>query len=306
MLPRLSRLVDGFIDRGEGLDARLDPFAPPLACEETARLMHRVQEARFLGGPPFDAPIDVPDSGAVISALLRPPRTGARWCILATPYGAYAKPGRLGLYEVQARALAAHGFGVATIEPPFHGARAMEARPSGWGFVRADLGHTMRSVIAYAAEVAALARYLRDVKGAEHVVGFAISLGGCALGLAAAQGAPFDGLAFLAAADSPASFYATGANREARRRTLNAAGYDRDRVEEAFRPVQPSVLAAPAAPALFAIPREDRVVPASTQEAWREAWRGEGIDLRWEGHGIALSSPRAARHVARWLATTVK
>ncbi|HUR69488.1 MAG TPA: hypothetical protein VM370_09595 [Candidatus Thermoplasmatota archaeon] len=302
MRAAFSRQVDRWIDRGAGLDGSLDPFGPPLSVEETARALEVVATARFDAGPPFAAPLEIEGTSGRVGALLRPPRRGRAWCVLATPYGAWTKPARLGLYELQARALAARGLGVAAIEPPFHGARSMRGQTSGWGFVRADVGLTMRSVLAYAAEVAALARHLREARGAERVCGFALSLGGCALGLAATQGAPFDRLAFLAAADGPASFYATGANREARRRTLSRAGYGMARVVEAFRAVQPSASQAPRAPSLFAIPAHDLVVPAATQEAWRAAWGGARLDLAWHGHGIALASAAAARGVARWLA----
>ena len=302
MLRRLSRGIDAWIDRGEGLGPEVDPFGPPLAAEETARLRAVVRDARFAEArPPFRAPIPIHGTPDDVGALLRPPLEGAAWCVLATPYGAYRSPAQLGLYEAHARALAAHGFGVASVEPPFHGARSVRDQRSGWGFVRADLGHTMRAALAYAAEVAALARHLREQRSARRVVGMALSLGGCALGLAAAHGAGFDALAFLAAVDSPSAFYETGANREARRRTLRAAGYDARRVEEAFLPVAPSTYPAPC-PSLFAIPQEDQVVPARTQEAWRRAWGGELLDLGWQGHGVSLASRRAAHAMSEWLA----
>lgn len=177
----------------------------------------------------------------------------------------------------------------------------MRERPSGWGFVRADLGHTARAVAAAAAEAMALARWLREVHGATRVVGLGMSLGGAAIGLAAARGAPFDRLAFLAAVDNCASFYATGENREARRRTLRAAGYGPPEIEAAFRAMAPSTYAAPAARVLFAIPPEDLVVPAPTQRAWCAAWKGESMELGWRGHAVGLVDPWVARRIAGWL-----
>lgn len=305
MLRTFSRGIDAWIDRGEGLGPAMDPFGPPLPEAETRRLLGVVREAGFAeAAPPFRAPIPVEGTPDRVDALLRPPPgggdAGEAWCIIATPYGAFRSPAKLGLYEAHARALAARGFGVAAVEPPFHGARSIHDQRSGWGFVRADLGHTMRAALAYAAEVAALQRHLRERLGARRVVGLALSLGGCALGLAAAHAGGFDRLAFLAAVDSPASFYATGSNREARRRTLLSAGYDQARVEAAFAPVAPSAYACPA-PSVFAIPAQDQVVPARTQEAWRRAWGGELIDLPWQGHGVGLASRRAAHACAAWL-----
>lgn len=296
----LGRAVDRLVSRGEGLDASGDPFGPPLAPQEAAGLLDAVRDARFRDG--LRPPIELPEGGAEIDLVLRPPRRGAAWAVVAPPYGAYARPGRFGLYEVHARALAAQGFGVAGLVLPFHGARGLPGRPSGWGFVRADLGHTARAVAAGAAEATALARWLREAHGATRVVGIGLSLGGAAVGLAAALGAPFDRLAFLAAVDSCASFYATGENRAARRRTLAAAGFGQPEVEAAFRAMAPSSHPAPAAPALFAIPPEDLVVPAPTQRAWCAAWRGEPRDLGWRGHAVALVDPSVARGLARWLA----
>lgn len=297
----ISRALDRWIDRGPGADASVDPFGPPLAPDEVARLLATVRDARFPESePPFTSPLALADTPARVDALVRAPRRGRAWAVLALPYGGFHKPGALGVYEVQARALAARGFGVAAVEAPYHGARAPRGERSGWGFVRADLGHTQRACAAYASEVGALARFLRERRGAERIVGFGLSLGGNALGLAAALGAPVDRLAFLAAVDNPVSFYATGANRERRRATLAANGVGMPEVDAAFRAFSPSTHARPA-PALFAIPRHDQVVPARTQEAWRAAWAGELHDLRWEGHGIALGSPLAAHAVARWL-----
>lgn len=297
-----SRALDRWIDRGEGADPSIDPFGPPLDPQETKRLLDIIRSATFAErAPPFTALIALPDTPSRVGALFRPPRAGSAWAVLALPYGGFFRPGKLGVYEVQARALASAGFGVAAIEAPYHGARALPGQRSGWGFVRADLGHTARACAAYASEVAALARHLRDVRDATRVVGMGVSLGGNALGLAAGLGAPVDRLAFVAAVDNPVSFYATGSNRERRRQTLAAAGLSMTQVARAFDAVSPSSYPAPA-PALFAIARHDLVVPAITQDAWRAAWRGELLDLRWEGHGVALGSPTAARRVARWLA----
>ena len=298
----IGRLADRFVSRGKGLDARGDPFGPPLDEKEAARLLDAVRSARFSSD--MRAPLPLPDGGADMDLALRPPpppRRGA-WCVFAPPYGGFARPGELGLYEVHARALQRAGFGVAAFASPYHGARAMRGRPSGWGFVRADLAHTARAVAASAAEAIALARWLREERGATRVVGWGLSLGGAAVGLAAAMGAPFDRLAFLAAVDNPSAFYETGQNRAARRRTLRAAGYGPARIEEAFRPVASSTYPPPRAPALFAIPPEDLVVPAAAQEAWRAAWNGERMDLAWRGHAIALGDPLVATRIAKWLA----
>lgn len=301
MLRAFARRIDAWIDRGEGLGPDVDPFGPPLPAEEMAQLLAAVRDARFAQSePPFRAPVSVEGTADDVAALLRAPREGSAWAILATPYGAFRTPAQLGLYEAHARALGTRGWGVAAIEPPFHGARSVRDQRSGWGFVRADIGHTMRAALAYTAEVAALGRHLREQRGATRVVGVGLSLGGCALGLAAAHAGGFDRLAFLAAVDSPSSFYATGANREARRRTLLAAGYDQARIEEAFRAVAPSTYSAPA-PSLFAIPQQDQVVPARTQESWRRAWDGELLELAWQGHGVALASRHAAHKIAEWL-----
>lgn len=301
MLRAIARRIDAWIDRGEGVGPDVDPFGPPLGAAETAQLLAAVRDARFAqAGPPFRAPLSVDGTPDDVAALVRPPQEGNAWAVLATPYGAFRTPAQLGLYEAHARAIAAHGWGLAVIEPPFHGARSVRDQRSGWGFVRADLGHTMRTTLAYAAEVAAMGRHLREQRSATRVVGVGLSLGGCALGLAAAHAGGFERLAFLAAVDSPASFYATGANRESRRNTLLAAGYDQARVEEAFRPIAPSSYAPPA-PALFAIPQQDQVVPARSQDAWRAAWNGELLDLAWQGHGVALASRFAAHKIAEWL-----
>lgn len=295
----LGRAVDTLISRGEGLDARVDPYGPALAPAEEEALLARVRAARFVEG--FRAPIPLADAEVEVDVVLRPPRAGSRWALLALPYGAFTRAGNYGVYGAHPRALAAWGLGVAAFALPYHGARALQGKPSGWGFVRADLGHTARAVAAAAADAMALARWLREARGATRVVGLGMSLGGAAVGLAAALGAPFDRLAFLAAVDSCASFYETGQNREARRRTLRAAGVGPREVEAAFRAVAPSTYARPPAPALFAIPPEDLVVPAPTQRAWCAAWGGEAMELGWRGHGIGLTDPTVARRIAAWL-----
>ena len=302
MRSRLSRAVDRWIDRGEGAHPNVDPFGPPLDPAEFGRLIDVVRSARFSEArPPFASPIPLADTARDVGLVQRAPARGGAWCILSLPYGGFRRAGELGLYALHARALAARGLGVAVPEMPYHGARAMRGQRSGWGFVRADLGHTARACAAAAAEIAALARHLREREGAERVAGFGMSLGANALGLAAALGAPIERLALLAAVDNPVSFYATGMNRERRRRTLAAAGFGMADVARAFAPVSPSSYEGPA-PSLHAIPRHDLVVPADTQEAWRAAWGGERLDLGWEGHGIALASPLAARAIAAWLA----
>ena len=307
MHPWIGRAVDAFLSRGEGLDERGDPFGPPLSSDETDRQLRVVREARYEeAGPPFRTPLPLADTDPRVHVVLQPPPAGASgaWALLAPPYGAFARPADLGLYAMHARALRRRGLGVAAIALPYHGERVMPGRPSGWGFVRADLGHTSRALVAAAAETMALARWLREARGATRLVGLGVSLGGAALGLAAALGAPVDRLAFLAAVDNPAAFYATGRNREARRHTLRKAGYDAPRIVEAFRRVSPSSHAPPPAPALWAIPAQDAIVPAPAQDAWRAAWGGEAMRLRWEGHGVALASPVVARRLARWLAPT--
>lgn len=298
----LSRALDRLASRGEGLDATQDPYGPPLPEAEAARLLDVARRARF-DGDAFRAPIEVPGSARDVEVLLQPPRAGHAWAILAPPYGGFPRAGTLGVYAVHAYALRRQGFGVAALALPYHGARAMPGRPSGWGFVRADLGHTARAVAASAAEAMALARWLREARGATRLVGWGLSLGGVAVGLAAALGAPFDRLAFLAAVDNCASFYGTGQNREARRRTLREAKVGPAEVEAAFRAVAPSSFPPPPAPSLFAVPPEDGVVPAPAQEAWRRAWGGERLDLGWRGHAAALGDPFVARRVAIWLAS---
>lgn len=299
MLRSIARSVDRLVSRGEGLGPDHDPFAPPMDALEAAQRLAIVRDARFTEG--FRTPLAVHDGGPYADVGLTPPRRGSAWVVLAPPYGTFARPGKLGVYRAHALALARRGFGLATLGLPFHGARTLQGRPSGWGFVRADLAHTARAVTTAAAEAAALARWLREERGATRVVGLGMSLGGAAVGLAAAMGAPFDKLAFLAAVDSCASFYETGQNREARRRTLRAAGFGPQEVVDAFRAVAPSTYPAPKAPALFAIAPEDGVVPAAAQRAWRDAWSGATLELGWRGHAIALTDPMVARKIAQWL-----
>lgn len=304
MLPALGRAVDRFLSRGEGLDERGDPYGPPLAPEETRRLLRVVQDAPSAGEPPFPTPLAPPAGGHLVG--VRRFGEGARWALVAPHYGSLAHPTRLGVTAGLVRALQRRGFAVAVVEGPYHGTRALPGLPSGWGFVRADLGMTMRAFLSSAADVASLARRLREREGARTLVGVGVSLGGAAVGLAAANGARFDALGLLAAVDNPASFYATGQNREARRRTLAAAGYDPARVEDAFRPIAPSSFPAPlpAPRTTFAIPPHDGVVPAPTQEAWRRAWGGTHQRLSGHGHATALASPGVARRLAEALAAT--
>lgn len=305
MLPPLGRAIDGFLSRGVGLDERGDPYGPPLPAAEREACLARVRSARFAQTtPPLLSPLPLPDTSADVHVVRLPPVHGHDWVVLVPPYGAFSKPERLGLYGIHARALQRRGFGVAALHLPYHGARAQPGRPSGWGFVRADLGHTSRALAAGAAETMALARHLREEAGAARVVGLGMSLGGAAVGLAAAMGAPFDALGLIAAVDNPASFYGTGANREARRRTLAAHGYDLAMVADAFAPFSPSTYPAPLPPErlCFAIPPQDLVVPASWQESWRTAWNGARVELRWHGHGTAIASALVADRVAEALA----
>ena len=305
MLPAIARLVDDVISRGEGLDARGDPFGPPLDAATCARTLEAIRAARF-DGPliPARSPLAPPGGSDEVHVLLQRPREGNRWALFLPPYGAYDARGQPGLYAIHSRTLSRAGFGVAAVSLPYHGRRALAGKPSGYGFVRADLGVTALALASAAAEVVALARHLREHEGAEQVAGLGISLGGAALGLASALGAPVDAAAFLAAVDNCASFYYTGKNRAARRATLAAAGYDQARVAEAFQPFAPSTYAAPVRGErlVFAIPPEDRVVPAEAQERWRDAWHGHGVRLRGHGHATAIASPFVAARLARELA----
>jgi len=226
---------------------------------------------------------------------------GARWALVAPHYGSLERGRGLGVTGTLVAALRAEGFAVALLELPYHGSRAEAGRPSGWGFVRADLGATQRAFLDAARDAMMLSRALRQ-DGATRVVGVGISLGACGLGLAAALGAPLDAAAFVAGVDNAASFYGTGANRAARRATLLAHGYDLARVEAAFAPTSPSSFARPAARCAFVIPPHDGVVPAAWQERWRLAWEGALLPSGGHGHGTALASRGVARAVARWLA----
>ncbi|GEM_PF-4642773 len=284
MIPWVGRGVDRLLSRGKGLDASGDPFGPPLERAEVDERLALVRASR-------EAP-----------TLLREPPQGSRaWCVLSPPYGALGRRGEPGLYGIHLAALRREGFGVVLLALPYHGPRALPGRPSGWGFVRADLGETQRAFLDAAAQAAGAARWLREERGAQRVAGMGLSLGALGLGLAAAQGAPFDALAFCAAVDNPASFYGTGESRAARRATLAAHGYDLARVEEAFAPISPSSLPAPKAPSAFAVPPHDAVVPPAWQERWRSKWGGEAIPAAGHGHGTALASPRLAREMSRRL-----
>lgn len=277
MIPSVARALDRLVSRGEGLDASGDPFGPPLTPDETALALARVR-------------------GGDASPHARLERgDGDRWVVVGHHYGAERT-----VLAVHRRAWRRRGYGVATVWLPYHGPRRPAGLPEGWGFVRADLGATARSVVDGAAETVAVARRLR-ADGAREVVGLGLSLGGAVVGLAGACGAAFDALGFVAAVDGCGSFYRTGANREARRRTLLAAGYDAARTDEAFRPLAPSSFPAPLPRdrLAFAVPPEDLVVPPWTQEAWRSAWGGRAVPMRGHGHVSALASPSvAARMVA--------
>jgi len=305
-LPIVGRSIDRLLSRGEGLDASGDPFGRPLSPDEATQLLGAVRDARFASEGPLRGTISLPDNAAEIGVQFVPPDAASpHWAIVVHPYGAFARPGHMGWTSVHLSALRRAGFAAAAPEMPHHGGRARSGKTSGWGFVRADLAHTSRAIAAAGAEVTALCHWLRQTRGAETVVGVGLSLGGAALGLAAAMGAPFDGLAFVAAVDNPASFYMTGENRAARRRTLAAAGYHAVEIEHAFRPVAPSTRAAPACPRLWVIPEHDLVVPAHTQHAWADKWHGEVMSLKREGHGTGLVNPLVARRVARWYASQI-
>ncbi|HWG92296.1 MAG TPA: hypothetical protein VNZ52_15715, partial [Candidatus Thermoplasmatota archaeon] len=256
---------------------------------------------------PFPSPLPPPGGSPEVPLVLTRPRSGLRWALLVPPYGGINAQGHPGLYTLHQAMLRRAGFGVALVTMPYHGLRAMKGFPSGWGFVRADLGATSRALASAAADVTAMTRYLREQEGATTVVGLGISLGGAALGLAMAQGAPVDAGAFLAAVDNPASFYATGQNREARRRTLAAAGVTNGMVAEAFRPFSPSTYPAPVPGnrLFYAIPPHDLVVPASWQRAWRERWDGREVPAALHAHASAIASPGIAQRLSRDLAAAV-
>lgn len=296
MLASVARAVDRLVSRGRGLDASGDPFAPPLPAGEVARLLDVVRRAPAAPSTCFPSPLPPPGGDPVVEVRLV--GKGPRWALLAPHYGSLSHPKRLGVTSGLVRALRHAGWSVALVALPYHASRRVPGRPSGWGFVRADLAATQRAVLSSAAEVVAVARRLCDVEGAERLAGVGASLGGAGVGLAAAHGAPFDALAFLAAVDNPAAFYATGANRAARRATLAAAGYGAAETVAAFASVAPSAYAAPSvSPRVFAIPPEDGVVPAAAQVAWCDAWKGTRLDLRGHGHATALASARVARRV---------
>lgn len=283
MLPFLGRAVDRLLSRGEGLDAAGDPFGPPLTEHAIRARLDGLRAAH---------PAEPQGTRRV--------GEGARWAIVAPHYGSLERGRGLGVTGTLVAALRAEGFAVALLELPYHGSRALPGQPSGWGFVRADLGVTQTSFLDAADDAMRLARLLR-AEGAQEIVGAGVSLGGCGLGLAAAHGAPLDALAFVAAVDNAASFYGTGRNRAARRRTLAAHGYDLARIEAVFAPVAPSSYPRPAARAAWAIPPHDGVVPAAWQERWRLAWEGALLPASGHGHGTALASRGVARRVAAWL-----
>lgn len=284
VLSGVARVLDGLVSRGEGLDAQGDPFGPPLADEAVAAALARIRDGR---AEPH---------------VHLAPGPGTRWVVVGHHYGAERT-----VLAVHRRAWRQHGWGVATLWLPYHGPRTLDGRPQGWGFVRADLASTATAVADGAEETVALARRLR-AEGATEVVGLGLSLGGAVIGLAAACGARFDALGFVAAVDGCGSFYRTGANREARRRTLLAEGYDTARVDAAFRPLAPSSFPPPLPPEqiLFAIPPEDLVVPPETQEAWRGTWGGRALPMRGHGHVTALASPRVASRVAAALGEALR
>ena len=295
MLRFVGRAVDRLLSRGEGLDATGDPFGAPLAPDEVSSLLRRARETRAADTLPFQSPLPPPGGSATVE--VRIVGASSRWALVAPHYGSLAHPSRLGVTGGLVGALRRRGYAVALLALPYHAGRALPGHESGYGFVRADLGATQRAILAATAETMALARHLREARGARRLLGIGVSLGGAGLGLAAALDAPFDALGFLAAVDSPASFYATGQNREARRRTLSAQGFGPREIEAAFAPTAPSSFPAPRAPCVFAIPPEDGVVPAPAQERWREAWQGRALLLRGHGHGTALASPRVARRL---------
>lgn len=285
----------------------VDTFAPPIEAAEAASLLAAVAAARFPEPePPFTSPLPAPEArnDRVPARVLHEPK-GERWVVLAPPYGSLTPTGDPGLYAMHAHRLARRGFGVALLPLPFHGQRGYPGRPSGWGFVRADLASTSRAIARAAADAAALARHLRDARGAGWVGGFGISLGGAAVGLAAALArGSFDALALLAAVDNPASFYYTGWRRAFRRVELAEHGYGENEVRRAFAPFAPSSHPAPFTGdrAIFAVPPLDGTVPARTQEAWRRAWRGERAAAWGHGHVSAIVDPFLAGRLARRLA----
>lgn len=301
MLRTIGRAVDWTLSRGPGLDAAADPFGAPLAPQEAEALLAAIRRA-----PPAPTPFvsPLPPPGGSANVEVRLVGEGPRWALVAPHYGSLVHPRRLGVTGALVRALRGEGYAVALIALPYHASRAVEGHESGWGFVRADLAATARAVASSAAETMALARRLRETHGAERLVGIGVSLGGVAVGLSAACGAPFDAAGFLAAVDNPASFYATGQNRAARRATLAAHGFGARETAAAFAPVAPSTHAPPlpSARLVFAIPSEDAIVPPATQEAWRGAWRGRALALRGHGHGTAIASPAVAARLVAALA----
>lgn len=294
--------MDRYLSRDDGKDPwALDRYHAGPTPEETAGLLAIARGARFTeDAPPFRSalPHGHPENEWIHVALDDAPRE-ARWAILAPPYGALRRDGAPGLYAMHARALRRAGFAVALAPLPFHGPRAVAGEVSGWGLVRADLRETARAMAESAADAGALARWLTD-RGAREVVGFGISLGGHAIGSAAALGAPFARLALLAAVDNPVSFYWTGEKRESLRRAIARGGGTRGDVERAFAPLSPSSHAAPC-PSFFAVPPNDEIVPASAQATWRAKWDGAFVPASALGHASAIASPGLAARLARAL-----
>lgn len=307
LLGTLARAVDRFISRDDGLDAwAQDRYHPGPDAGEVARLLDVAREARFPErAPPFRSalPHGHPENEVIRVALDDAP-ADARWAILAPPYGALARDGAAGLYALHARALRQAGYAVALYPLPFHGARAVANEASGWGLVRADLRETVRAMAESAADAGALARWLA-ARGAREVAGFGVSLGGHAVALAAALGAPIARLALLAPVDSAVSFYWTGGKRESLRRAIARGGGARADVEAAFAPFAPSSYARPC-PTTFAVPPHDLIVPTATQVAWRAKWDGASVPMPALGHATAIASPAVAARLARALAGSAR
>lgn len=294
VLPLVGRVGDWFVSRGTGANATEDPFAPPLTPIEVDDILDQIRAAPAASSLPFQSPLPPPGGSALVE--VRTFGTKPPWAIVAPHYGSLEDSGRIGITGGFVHALRRGGYSVALIALPYHSSRRVPNQLSGWGFVRADLGATARAIGSAAAEITSLARRL------EPEIGIGLSLGGAGLGLAAALGAPFARLAFVAAVDNPGSFYATGANRENRRKTLLANGFGAAQTIGAFERIAPSSFPAPAARSVFAIPTFDGVVPTQAQVAWANAWGGTQLELSGHGHATALASPRVATRVVEALA----
>lgn len=294
MLRVVSRVGDWLVSRGQGLNEAGDPFAPPLPKSEVQALLEQVRAAPAAPSLPFESPLPPPGGSPTVE--VRTFGTKPPWAIIAPHYGSLEDPGRIGITGGLVHALRRDGYAVALIALPYHSTRRLSDHPSGWGFVRADLGATARCVVSAAAEMMALAKRLQPE------IGIGVSLGGAGLGLAAALGAPFKRLAFVAAVDNPGSFYATGANRELRRKTLLANGFGAAQTLRAFGDIAPSSFSAPTSRCLFAIPDHDGVVPTEAQIAWANAWGGTRLVLSGHGHATTLASPKVASRVVEALA----